>query len=522
MKKNVTILLFIVVFTNGLAQSNPTIDSLQQLLKIAKHDTIKLMLLNELVEVETDDKIWLIYNKQLKSTAEKLLATHPKAIVEKIAKKYLAESFNNIGVIYDNQGDIPKALEYYSKSLQLREEIGDKQGTAMSLNNLGYIYYNQGDIPKALEYYGKSLRLQEKIGNKQGTATSLNNIGAIYKNQGDIPKALEYLGKSLQLQEEICDKEGIASSLNNIGVIYYNQGDIPKALEHYSKSLQLHEEIGDKQGTATLLNNIGFIYQNHGDPLVTSSKEDALRVGILKALEYYGKSLQLKEEIGDKHGIAYSLSNIGSIYLAQHQLTTARNYYKKAYQLSKELGYPELIEKAVSGLKKIYEQQGNFKLAYHYYQEEIQMRDSIQSEENYKTSVQQHAKYEYEKKAATDSIANVKEKEIKNSEIAQQKAEIKAKRFQQYGLIGGLAIVLIFAGFVYNRLKVTQQQKLIIETQKTEVEQQKKLVEKQKEVVEEKQNEILDSIRYAKRIQDAVLTPQTYIERNLKRLKNDL
>jgi hypothetical protein len=58
---------------------------------------------------------------------------------------------------------------------------------------------------------------------------------------------------------------------------------------------------------------------------------------------------------------------------------------------------------------------------------------------------------------------------------------------------------------MYNRFKVTQKQKVIIE--------------KQKELVEEKQKEILDSIRYAKRIQDALLTSQMYIERNIKRLK---
>ncbi|PJA09903.1 MAG: hypothetical protein COX70_00450 [Flavobacteriales bacterium CG_4_10_14_0_2_um_filter_32_8] len=49
---------------------------------------------------------------------------------------------------------------------------------------------------------------------------------------------------------------------------------------------------------------------------------------------------------------------------------------------------------------------------------------------------------------------------------------------------------------------------------------QKAIIEKQKELVEEKNNEILASIRYAKRIQDALMTSQKYIERNIKRLKN--
>jgi tetratricopeptide (TPR) repeat protein len=450
----------------GFAQSDATKDSLLQILKSAQHDTIRLQVLSHLIETEYNDEIWPKYNKEMKSIAEKLLINQQKPIVIRVAKKYLAEAYNNIGFIYDNQGDISNALENYGKGLRIREEIGDKIGIATSLNNIGYIFTNQDDNPKALEYFLRSIEIQKEIGYKGGMALSLNNIGFIYDEQGDSSKAFE------------C---------------------------HY-KSLKTREEIEDKSGVAMSLGNLGFHYKKHGN--------------LTKGLEFYNKSYKVYEEIEDKFGMARLLYSIGSIYSAQLKLADAQKYFEKSYQLSKELGYPITIENAASGLKEIYEKQGNYKLAYQYYQEEIKMRDSIQNEANYKASVQQKSKYEYEKKAATDSIANAKEKEIKDAEIAQQQAEIKAKRNQQYGLIGGLALVLVFAGFVYNRLKVTQQQKRIIELQKLEVEQQKQIVEKQKELVEEKQDEILASIRYAKRIQDALLTSQTYIERNIKRLKN--
>ena len=79
-------------------------------------------------------------------------------------------------------------------------------------------------------------------------------------------------------------------------------------------------------------------------------------------------------------------------------------------------------------------------------------------------------------------------------------------------MFGGLILVLIFAGFMYNRFKVTNRQKLVIENQNV-------IVERQKHIIEEKHKEVLDSIRYAKRIQDALLTSQAYIERSIKRLK---
>ena len=67
-------------------------------------------------------------------------------------------------------------------------------------------------------------------------------------------------------------------------------------------------------------------------------------------------------------------------------------------------------------------------------------------------------------------------------------------------------MVIIFSGFMFNRFKKTQKQNKIINQQKIEVEIKNKEVTLQKSLVEEKQKEIIDSINYAKRIQQAVLT----------------
>jgi hypothetical protein len=139
------------------------------------------------------------------------------------------------------------------------------------------------------------------------------------------------------------------------------------------------------------------------------------------------------------------------------------------------------------------------------------MSDSINNEATRKASIRSQLKYDYEKQAAADSVAHAKETEVKNAEIARQTAELRAKRNQQFVLFGGLSLVIIFSGFMYNRFRITQKQKGVIELQKKEVESQKALVE-------EKQKEILDSIHYARRIQRALITSEKYVARNLSRL----
>ncbi len=194
--------LFISLLCLASVSHAQNIDSLKQTLNTAKHDTIKISILLELVESISDDNVWPIYNDQLIKLSEKLVLDG-NAKIKLIGKRGLADGYNNLGFIYNNQGDIPKALEYFDKSLKLQEELKDKQGIAEALGNIGVIYYFQNDKEKALDYYTKALKLREELGIKEDIANSLNNIGTLYYMMGKMKEALDYSTRSLKLQEEI-------------------------------------------------------------------------------------------------------------------------------------------------------------------------------------------------------------------------------------------------------------------------------------------------------------------------------
>ena len=85
-----------------------------------------------------------------------------------------------------------------------------------------------------------------------------------------------------------------------------------------------------------------------------------------------------------------------------------------------------------------------------------------------------------------------------------------------FSIAAGLCLVAIFLVFMLSRLKVTRKQKYIIEQQKVKVEQQKEETELAHYELEEKNQEILDSIIYAKRIQSAILPPMKVVKEYLK------
>lgn len=137
---------------------NEKLDALNTLLKNAPHDTVRLRILNKIVKTEKDPKLNIGYDDQIETIAKRNLNANPSASIKNTCLKYLANVIFRNGNRCYIQGDYTKAMEYYNKSLKIREELGDKNEISNSLNNIGNIYYNQCDIPKALEYYNKSFK----------------------------------------------------------------------------------------------------------------------------------------------------------------------------------------------------------------------------------------------------------------------------------------------------------------------------------------------------------------------------
>jgi serine phosphatase RsbU (regulator of sigma subunit) len=452
----------------------------------------------------------------------------------------MASSLYTIGGVYQVQRDTKTALEYYNKSIKLLEGSNDKKTLSQVYGNMGDIFRQEGDAEKSLAYFTKSMKLQQEIGEKQGLGYTLNNIGGYYLDHGQLSIALEYFSKSLKIREQLGDREGIAGSLNVLGVVYRKQGEIEKSLECYVRCLKLREEIGDKRGIANVLHNVSGIYLLKGDSAkakecldrcvemsVKSGDKKTLAKALnalaglylgqgdsSKALEYFNQSLKLREEIADKNGMAFSLSNIGKIYFSKKQNSKAIEYGNKSLKIAQEIGYPENIRDAANLLAMAYKASGNNGQALANYELYIRMRDSLNNEDTRKAAIKTQIKYDFDKKAAADSVAHAKETEINKAQLEKQQAELKVKRNQQYGLFGGLALVLLFSIFMYNRFKVTQKQKTIIEEQKAIVERQKFAVEEQKHIIEEKHREITDSINYAERIQRSFLASKEMLDQH--------
>jgi tetratricopeptide (TPR) repeat protein len=443
----------------------------------------------------------LAFLNQALSISDKGIVTYQKSlqIFEEVNDTNgIILACNNIAMLENDLGHIDRTIEFLDRALDLSIKSDNLQMLQMTHTNYSSIYVRVGLIDKALEHAYKGLKLQEKIGDEYGKGYALNNIASLFFMQKDFNKAEEFFLKSLEVRTKIKDEIGISTAYNNLAKVYEKQNLNDKALQFYLKCLDSRNYINNKGGIAQSYSNLGSFYLKLGNPQKTK--------------EYYQKAIEIREQIFDKEGLANSYQKMAEFLLYQNKINDAKQFGQKAFQISKELNYISNIESSAKVLSNIYEKLGNYKNAFEMHKLYVQMRDSSFNTETQKSVLTKQINYEYDKKKLTDSLQFAKEQEVKDLAIAKQEAQLKQEKTQRFALYGGLVLIIIFAGFVYNRFRIIRKQNHIIEAQKQEV-------EKQKELVEEKHKEILDSIKYAKRIQDALMTSQTYIERNLNRLK---
>jgi tetratricopeptide (TPR) repeat protein len=528
-KKIILLLLCLTCTLELFAQKKNNLDSMYRVLRSMKDDTAKVNMLNALAfgqnEPKYDTSIVLCtqslelakklnwsfgearnYNglgalmfmkgnfKEAVPYFEKALSTLSE--IEKNAtekrSRILAErsgSMGNLASSHINLGNYPAAIDYFNKALKIDEELGRKSGIATKLGNIGLLYYNKGEYAKALDYFFKASVIEERIGNKKALARHFGNIGLVYSAQKNDSRALEFQFKSLKMLELANDQPGILRTYGNIGTIYRDLGKYDKALEYFFMALPGQEKIGNQYEVASLTGNIGNVYINLHD--------------FDRALEYHTRSLKLRRELGVKKMIGTALNNMSQVYGLQKKFDEAKKLIDESLDIAQEIDDKELLSVNYETRALLDSIKGDFKLAIADYKLFIYHRNQISNEDNTRKQTELEMQFEFDKKQVTDSIRVAEEKKI-------SAAELRTEKNQSYSLYGGLGLVLLFSGFIYNRFRVVEKQKKIIESQK-------QTVELQKHIVEERNKEVMDSIYYARRIQRSLLPTEKYLQKILKK-----
>jgi formate hydrogenlyase transcriptional activator len=167
--------------------------------------------------------------------------------------------------------------------------------------------------------------LTAKLETASGTekAELLNELGLLI-HCSEPEKAESFCLQALELSRQTGRPAIGARSHFVIGIIYYMRGLYDRALENYGKALEMYEHCSEQEGLAATFRRIGLIYWN--------------KLNFNDALNYYLKATSIREALSDKSGIAESYSDIAFVHWNRKEHDKALSYMEKSLALYNELG----------------------------------------------------------------------------------------------------------------------------------------------------------------------------------------
>ncbi|MCC6690331.1 MAG: tetratricopeptide repeat protein [Bacteroidia bacterium] len=217
-----------------------------------------------------------------------------------------------------------RALEMAHEACDKSAKLNYDTGLAYSLRNLAICNQLLANYDLSLKYCFEALPFFEILNEQKGMATVYSCIGTDFFLMSDYENSLSYHLKALKIREEIKSPPDQSSSLLNIASVYASIKDYDNALNYYSRSEQLARGLNDKNIWARVLNGIGGTYMVRGD--------------YEKAIEYYMKSLAIKTQVGDTRGTASTLHNMGDCYIELRDFENAQQCLIQSMKIAVEFG----------------------------------------------------------------------------------------------------------------------------------------------------------------------------------------
>jgi tetratricopeptide (TPR) repeat protein len=144
-------------------------------------------------------------------------------------KDGLSSALNNIAQVYQVQGDLSKARDYFTQSLTIRWEIGLEADVAESMNNLAEVYGMQGDVEAAKKNYDDALAIRVRRGEEGAIAESRMGKAEVLLASGDLPGAESLARQAAEQFQKTGEAAEEGSSRATLAEALFLQGKLPQA-----------------------------------------------------------------------------------------------------------------------------------------------------------------------------------------------------------------------------------------------------------------------------------------------------
>ncbi len=206
------------------------------------------------------------------------------------------KDYKGIGNCYINFARLSehkdKQLYYYRKALDQFSMIEDTLGVSKVLNNIGVTYEEAGNLDSALYYFEYALDIGVKNNYPKTKAACLTNLGNVSILKGKCREALAFLDSAEVIFISLGMKNGLTYNIGKKGEAHYCLYQKDSALFYFKEHYRLAIETGQRAELLAAINSLKKYYEE---------KEKYPR-----ALRYANQALKLEKEISEDSKLEYS------------------------------------------------------------------------------------------------------------------------------------------------------------------------------------------------------------------------
>ncbi|MFN8355523.1 MAG: histidine kinase [Spirosomataceae bacterium] len=313
-------------------------DSLMHLLPLAKHDTVKIKLL---------ERIAVTWNSQ----------------------------------------NMDKAQQYHDQAMSIAKRLNDRQIIANVMIGIGNSYSQTGQSARAIQILQEAIKLSDPKKSRFAIPFSQEFIALAYQSQGDYENALKYALLCYDFCEAEYQKhgnngdgspnstmEGVTGSNMTLGAIYLDLGKLDSAKYHLDRAYQLLKATknNNRYFTFYIPKLLAKIYLTKQQPK--------------QAKPYLDDASQKAVMYGDTAGFALVWTEIATYYAQINKPDSAVIFAQKAVEVGMKVRRYDAVMESSKWIKNYFEQKNNAAKALYYSNVVLAVQDSLGSLEKVKQS----------------------------------------------------------------------------------------------------------------------------------------
>ncbi len=412
------------------------VDSLQQLLAQANHDSLRLGLQVELGFAQWDQQALPAAQRHFRQAM--VFADRLRQPLDQ------GQSRRYLGMVWAAQARYDSALWYYRQADPFLAKAGDAQEWMKLKVDLGNAHYFLAGYRLAIQAYQEADSLARLVGGlDQERGVILGNLGTLLMEMELPQQALKYHRQAVALARTSGPIDRLGTALHNLGNAYNQLDSAEQAEDYFRQALTIADQGEIRRLQGYCHHSLASLYGHKGQP----------EKAVFHAQKAFGYATNPEEEVLYRARLGYYMGNQGKNPQAEQLLL-------EALAESEALGLVGHTLDIVGFLEEYYAQTGEMAEAYLLADRRRLLQDSIRSQE-----IEAQVR-------ALELAYETKQKEQENLQLKAQNETQAARLSLQRLLLGGFLLLIGIGGMAFYYYQKSQQGKRELAEQKANLQAQ--------------------------------------------------